>query len=161
MLTFTHREYLTEQDMKDIYAKLRNSGMYRTVFCAKQRPTYESWINYIDNETWMVRVTEEGRDIAGFWLTDFYGKTAFLHYWIYREAWVRTEEIGFAVLNWIEEYVPSVDRLIGKTPATNKLAVGYLEKMGFKELCKIKDFMTLENGYDTAIISNYELRGKP
>lgn len=148
--------------MKRIYNKLKKSGMYETVFYGGQYPTYESWLQYINDEAWLVKVTEEGKDIAGFWLTDFEGKTACLHYWIYREAWARTKEIGVTILNWIANHVPSIDRLIGKTPSTNKLAVRYLEKVGFEVFCKIKDCITLANGdYDTAIISNYELRGKP
>lgn len=156
MYIFTHQEYLDDYTLQRLYNKLRAEGLYDKVFYEDNHPTANSFVDYIRNQCWMVHVMDTtGEDMGVFWLDGFSGKAAFFHYWVFKVGWGQSKDLQREVIEWLtEELKDSILTLVGKTPASNKLAIRFLKQGGFKILEAIPDAIGFANGtLDDAIIS--------
>jgi hypothetical protein len=101
------------------------------------------------------------------WLTNVEAKTARLHFFCSKAARVtlNTVNVGKAVLkHWArikdEHGEPLLQSLVGITPASYKLVIKYIQRVGFTVLGTAKGGVHLmhEGRYDDAVISTMELK---
>lgn len=152
-----HHAYLGNDDLEALYNKLVEQDLHQAVFYAGQHQKAESWARYVRERCWAVCIkSDAGIPLAVFWLDGFSGKTAFIHFWIYRGAWRKSNELAKQAIKYIKECLG--DRLtgvIGKTPASNKAAVAFAIRNGFKELCRVPDACPVMGGGTSDAVITY------
>jgi RimJ/RimL family protein N-acetyltransferase len=155
MYTFTHQEYLEDSDLHKLFFQLHGEGLYDKVFYENNHPIPSSFVTYVREQCWFVKVTNtSGQNVGAFWLSDFSGKAAFFHYWVFKAGWGESKAIQEETLRWLAKESTLITTLIGKTPASNRLAVRFLKQAGFKILDAIPDAIRFADGtFDDAIIS--------
>lgn len=155
-----HQAYLGDDDIKALYEKLVAQGLHTTVFYSGQHKTAGSWLRYVRERCWLVCIKDNsGVPLAVFWLDEFSGKTAFIHFWVYRGAWRRSSELAGRAIDYITESLgDTLTGVVGKTPVANKAAVGFAIRNGFTEMCRIPDACKMLDGqYSDAVITYKEI----
>ena len=90
------------------------------------------------------------RVAAIMWMNGWEGYAARVHYAFFPEFYGQAVEIARAAVEQIAQMkriggAPLVKTMIGLTPATNRLAVRMIEKVGFTRMCEIPHAVWLAN----------------
>lgn len=85
----------------------------------------------------------EGRPLGFFYLTNFEGSTARIHFCLFEAGHPHRVAAGGRVLNWCFE-VFEFKALIGIIPSINTGAIGYAHKMGGREIARIPGLCWIE-----------------
>lgn len=156
---FIHTAYIDGNGpLEALFDRVRAEGLYEAFFYAHQFDTASAFAEYLRAEAWAFLIERDG-DLVGFaYLNSFTGKAGFFHFCVFRCGWLHTVEIAKAGLAWLKSERP-VEVLIGRTPSSNRLAVRFAKRCGFKIIGTIPKAITLSatNTADDAVISYLEL----
>jgi hypothetical protein len=86
-------------------------------------------------------------------LTNFYGKAAMVHFSIIKARWGQeARRIAEESLNQVSRIIPN---LIGIIPTSNRIALAFARRMGFKELATLKGvcYMAKTDTYEDGVMS--------
>jgi len=130
--------------LKSIFVKMENEGLVSKAFPEGDVQTAEDFLYCMkSNANRLFLIFRDNKEILGIvWLNGFRARSAYMHHCLFKKVWGKdSPEIGKDVLNKLlslkdaQGYI--FDVLIGMTPANNKLAVKWLEKIGLTILGEI------------------------
>lgn len=155
---------LKDSDIKHLYQRIEEAGVADIVFCGSDIKDAEGFLaamKYKDNHLYVVLVDEKPEMIV--WLNRFEGKFARFHWCPFKDLrGDRLTQVGMAVRDkffsmkdYSGEYL--YDMLMGIIPIENKPAIGFLKKIGVKEL-GILPKAVLKDGKSTPGVLMYYAR---
>lgn len=147
------------QGLGRLWRRLEREGAVRTLFYDGGVRSEHEFARFALNPARLFyAVLVEGRPAALFWLDNWTGQAAFIHFAVLRRAWGRAARIiGRYVTAWLlraerEGGGPLVRTLIGLTPDTHPLAVRFARDIGFSILGRVPHALTLADGRAAAAI---------
>lgn len=138
----------------DIFNRLKKESLYPVVFHDNPEMTLLEFMNFFSHPTvslQIIVITEYGKfkDLAGIaWLSgveEFAGKkravASFCAFADYQNHTHTNAMGGFVLDYWFN--CLDLDIIVGMTPAANALAVRYIKRIGFSEMCRIPGYSSL------------------
>lgn len=130
---------LSDIQLLGIYFKMLKHRLVNRVFIQGEADTPEKFIEVMKNSRNAVNivVNDDGECLVLSWLNKWGFNNAFVHHCFFPEVWgEKSVEIGKMVLKyWFdmkkENGEPILDVIMGKTPENNRLAVKFIQRMGF------------------------------
>lgn len=122
------------------YEELRQQNLLKKVFYDGCVQSLEDFYKFLTRMKNVFFVIEENKLVGFFYLVDEGGKTASIHFCIFKKFWgSKGMKIGADVIRWIfakkmEDGSRRIEILEGLTPVTLKNALVYLEKIGFRKV---------------------------
>lgn len=162
MYDFTHAAHLSNAQLAALFDRVVAEGLYDSFFYAGQCRTAEDFVKYSRSPlNWVFQVEREGELIGFGMLDNFNAESAYFHHCHFRAGWRFTGDTAAAALAWIKRSIPCISTLIGITPATNRLAVRYAQRNGFKILGEIPRSLRNKDGeVIDAVLSVYTWEDK-
>lgn len=159
--SFHHAKYLGDDEIRGLYARMEREGLLDCFFHAGQCRDAEQFLEYARDEgTWLFRADRYDETVAFASLDTFSAESAYFHHCHFRAGWKHTGETACAALSWLRKACPVVKTLIGITPSTNRLAVRYAVRCGFKILGEIpRSLYDRDGNVRDAILSVYTFGG--
>lgn len=155
MYQFQHAAHMSDDEIKSLYDRMEREGLLPAFFYAAQCKSASDFLSYArDIGTWMFRIDRDGETIAFAAMDNFSAESAYLHHCHFRAGWRYTLETAKHTLEWLRTACPSVTTLIGVTPKSNRLAIQYAERGGFKILGVIpRSLKDMEGNAQDAVVS--------
>jgi len=134
--------------LEGYWRKLSNAGLHRQRFHAGGVNSAAEFIEAVlaEHSLFFIVYDVKTKDVYGeCTLNGFMGKTAQIHFSVMPEFFRQSIEITRIVLTLLFGLVdanddkPAVTTLIGVTPETNRLAIKFIQKVGFKHVITIPD----------------------
>ncbi len=152
------------EDLVRIYWRLKEEDLYRVVFHDNPDMDLLQFMNFFSSPAVLLQVVHfvEGdqiKDISGLsWLVgleQYAGRQratgSFLAFRKYQTP-TMTEHMAKMVLQyWFEQL--KMDIVTGMTPEENVLALRFIKRIGFQELCRIPDYMALNGKITDCIVT--------
>jgi len=134
---------LSDAQLSDIYHTARRENVLEQV--AFDAPVNEECFLLFARrvEVFGACFDPDGRPAGFFYLTNFEGSTARIHFCLFEAGHACRATIGGRVLDWCFE-VFEFKALIGIIPSTNTGAIGFARKMGGREIARIPGFCWIE-----------------
>lgn len=135
---------LKDSDLAGLFDKMERDGTVSSVFYGGEVCSRQEFVEYFqaaDNRLWVVLDDDDNSITSGyFWVNTFEGRSARIHFCLFREAWRKrkTQRIaltGIETLLWTKtgdgDYL--FDCLIGVTPKKNRTACRFIKSIGAVE----------------------------
>lgn len=153
------RRTLTDEMVAAIWEQMLADGTANVVFGGSVKDK-EQFVTMFKNHNIFPILIGVGEVPAGVaWLSDVGKNYAHGHFCLFGNSWGRALPVGKAILDyWFSMHkdgLPVLDVIIGKVPATNKLAVAFIKKLGFEILGTIPLI-----GGDMGLVISYITRQK-
>lgn len=157
MYDFTHFAHLPDSTITGLYERMEREGLLDSFFFAGQFTSARAFLDYAcSDEVWAFVAERYGGIVAFGMLNNFSAASAFFHHCHFRAGWKHTLETAAYTLDWLRVACPSVKTLIGITPTSNRLAVRYAARAGFKILGEIPhSLFDRAGGVQDAVLSVY------
>ena len=138
---------LPDETMIGVWNRLVFCDLVDTLFYSGETTTPESFLRLVKAPHNVVNVVVDERQIVFIsWLNDVGPNFAFGHFCGFPEIWGKhSVEVGKMVVDYWFDNFKLLDTIIGKIPAVNKMAVRFIEKLGFTILGTIPH---LAHGHD-------------
>ena len=136
------------------YLQMMNEGNADTVFIDG---SVENELEFLESmkrkSNVVVFVIRAGELLGVAWLNGWYGNAAYGHFCLMREASksLSTTEIGNEIIRYWLSF-PTVEFILGVVPAFNKLAINFVQSIGFKRVGAIPGMMNGLKGRSAAVI---------
>lgn len=165
---------VSEDILVSIYRRLKDEGLFTTVFHEHPEMTLRDFLIHLSLPTTLVQylgivdqdIMVDGAGLA--WLSDLTtcdgiltkGTGSFVFFKAYQSP-AFTDQFASMILEyWFREL--KVDTVVGLTPESNRAALVYAKRSGFKEAGKVPAFTTLDGQAVTGVItcmtkSDYEI----
>ncbi len=129
---FIHQQYLTDLEVVALFHELQNQDMVPRLFYDGGVTDDASWLEYMRGMCWLVKVIERGNGCVGvFWLNGFQGRTAQIHFTIWKHHAESQVKVGTAVVEWLAS-LGQFDSLYGCTPKPYRDVVKLIKEVGFE-----------------------------
>lgn len=138
--------------IKSLFSRIREERLLSKAFYEGDVQTSDEFLQAMKHGTNRLFIIyrdqpkdPKDREILGItWLNGFRKRSAYMHQCLFRNAWGKeSPEIGKAILDQLLHLSDSrgyvFDVLIGLTPANNRLAVTWLQKVGLNIIGEIPD----------------------
>lgn len=132
---------ISDQVLAGIWMKMKDQDLLKTVWFTEDGISIKDFLELVKDKDKHVHTvwTSSGHILGLGWLSDFEGKSAQCHFVIFKEAWGDiTEDVGKLSLKyWFKFHKdgePLLRVIIGGIPETNNMAIGFAERMGFKNM---------------------------
>lgn len=157
MYTFCHANYMTDDEIRELYLRMEREGLLDSFFHAGQIRSADEFLAYARSEgTWLFRVDRYNETVAFAMMDTFSAESAYFHHCHFRAGWKWTCETAVHGLEWLRRACPTVRTLIGITPTRNRLAVRYAARCGFKILGEIpRSLYDRDGNVQDAVLSVY------
>lgn len=145
-----------ENFVRSTYSQMLNEGNADTVFCDGGITSEQEFLDAMQCKTNVVVFAIRGGGLLGVaWLNGFQHNShyAFGHFCMMREASVSqsTVEIGNEIIKYWLSF-PTIEFILGVVPSFNKLAIDYVQKIGFNKVGAIPNMMQGLTGRAAAVI---------
>lgn len=136
---------IPDSGIKRIWERMIDDGAVSKVFYAGEIDTFEKFILYLKSpRTFPFFIFNDDRIDAMVWCTSVRGKSALLHFNVFRSGYGKGAELANAAFTHIFNLQsPKGERVIntirGETPFFNRLACRYLKTIGMRILGEIPD----------------------
>ena len=133
---------ISDELIIDLFMELYDDGVITSVFSDELRDA-QGFIRFLkDPANLPVFIVVDGEITGVAWLNGIYRNHALSHFVYVKRCWgKRSIDMGFRVIDyWFSfpgERGPLLDVLIGNIPARNRLAIKYIQKLGFVEIGEI------------------------
>lgn len=158
---FDHIDHLTNDEILELYIEASKHGVADIVFYDKDINCPITWFEYLKRtKAWLVRVVDENEEIAFFWwLTDFQGKTACIHFCNWKLTKDECVEASKQSLKWLYD-LGHFKSLWGCTPKIYRHVFPYIKAIGFEVVGEMQEvcYMVRKGKYLDAKISLLNLK---
>ncbi len=149
-----------------LYMALKEQGLLPILFHENPDMSLSEFIGFFNSPKNLLQVfiELEGDDLKGVvgfaWVTDIVNCSGIMtraigSFCYFKEYW--TPKYTDVFSNWVLDYwfnVLKIDTIMGMTPATNRLALSYIKRNGFKEVGRLPRFTTLNGEITDGIITS-------
>ena len=172
ILPYVHNKQVGGWSVKDdtmgyVFDKMLKYRLVRRVFPAGEVADPDKWQQMIKRQGNIVHIVTNERDIVAVaWLNGISHNHAFAHYCCFPEIWGKdtVTVMRQSLKYWFgfkADAKPMLDIILGRTPASNKLAVAFLKRVGMTVLGEIPDIgIDAYTGTKTGIIFSYIKRDR-
>lgn len=134
---------VADEHLCELWAQMKREGTLSSVFTLGEVYDSRSFIAYLRHPLNLpvLAVDEAIQGVA--WMNRLEDNHGFAHFWFSKEIWgPRVLEVGREILRyWFtwrnEDGTPMLDVILGKTPATNRRAIKFIQRLGFTILGEI------------------------
>jgi hypothetical protein len=155
---------LPDQAMVEIFLKMQQEDKLDRVFYMGEIRNPAQFVAMMKNPRNVVHtVWDDKQFMAIVWLNDIGRAHAFAHFCMFKESQGKTKEVADAsFLHWFSMKKPDGSKMfnaiLGRTPATNKPATGFLKKIGMTILGTVPGICWNDytQQYDDAVFSYME-----
>lgn len=159
MLYLRRFDDVSDTEVIHLFGQMEREGVKHSVFYDGFVDTSWDFIEYVRSKLiWGGFIFEGEVPVACVWVAEISGNVAFFHYWTYKAAWGRSNDVALFALTYIAENT-HLTGLCGRTPVTLPLAVRALKRRGFRIVGTIPEAITLHDKTITdALVSFYDLK---
>ena len=132
---------VSDEDMVKIFLRMAAKGLHERVFYMGEIKSPFDWLSVVKNPTNSVHliVDDDNIPVAIAWLNTMRWSSALAHFCILPEGWGREKstDIGNATMNYWwsmnrPDGTPIWKTIRGETPSNNRLALKFIQRIGFK-----------------------------
>lgn len=156
---FTHKAYMSRSEIEELYDLTVQAGTDAIVFYDGGVTDRVAWADMIERqEAWLVRAQDHTGRVVGFWwLNNYLGKTAMMHFCILRLTHEGSVDIGRATMRYMAE-LGILESVYGLTPKHYRHVFKFLRELGFEILGDIPGacYLTRKGRYVPGRVSTYK-----
>jgi hypothetical protein len=156
---FIHQQYMSDMEVIALFQELEAQDMVGRLFYDGGIKDAAGWLQYMRGMCWLVKVIEKGNGCVGvFWLNGFQGRTAQVHFTIWKHHADSQVIIGKAVVEWLAS-LKQFDSLFGCTPKPYRDVVKLIKEVGFGIVGELPGacFIDRYSKYVPGVISTLDL----
>lgn len=128
---------IDDQVLSLIWKQIVNEGLDKKVFPDNSISTVADFLGLMKDTRNIPVFAFDGKLLGLAWLNSVHDKHALAHFCMMREAWgKKTLQVGQEILKYWNSF-DVLDVIIGNTPSDNKLAIKYIQKLGFTVIGEI------------------------
>lgn len=132
-----------DSQIMELWHRMEREGTAKRVFYGGTVLSAQDFLAYMkdpENHLWVF--VEDGKPVAFFWLNNFEGRTARIHFCAFKAVWGdQARKIGADALKLCLEdrdgEGPLLDCLIGYTPAKNRLVRRFIREIGMETVGEV------------------------
>lgn len=129
---------LTHDDLLEVHTIMVRDRLMDIVFYDGSCRQPGDFVRFArsDANLFFVVYDDDNTPMAAWWLTDFSGRAARIHFCVFRRYFRQSFDIGEAVCHYVldSQYL---DALYGITPECNRAAVRFIKTLGFRQLATL------------------------
>jgi len=146
---------VTDSQMRTLYRTAVKDDLIRSVFHDNPCFTEEDFVSFVKSaENCFIAIfdNETSEPVAFCWLNGFTGRTALLHFCVFRAYFCQSFDIGEFVCNWLigSGYV---DSLLGFLPYAYRSARKLVKSLGFVTLARIPNAFVIRGKVRDGILT--------
>lgn len=144
---------LTDNHIREVYREAVNGDVLSAVMLG-QPMTEDAFLHFVKSpeNCFAVVYDSEIKPVAFYWMNNFSGRCAAIHFCVLRHAFSQSFDIGKYVCHWILD-TGYVDTLIGITPKVYRAAIKFVKRLGFVEKAAIPKAFELNGRYIDGILT--------
>lgn len=148
----------------ELYNRLKADGLYETVFHDNPKMNLLEFMNFFSHPSTLLQVVylvdgDTFTDMAGMvWLSGveaYAGKQRAVGSFVAFQKY-QTPAMTDPMTNMVLDYwfnCLNMDIVVGMTPSENHLALRFIKRIGFKEMCRLPSYMALRGQITDCVIT--------
>jgi len=150
-LNYTTLYQLSDADLHIVFNQIVSEDLADSLFYDKEINAAD-FVGFIRNHTMFILIGDGEETLSACWLTDFKDNLAYIHYVSFKASKGRAVYIAKEGFKWLKRHFPTLNVVMGLTPANNNKAIQFYKHLNFTELGKVPNSITLK---DSSVIDGY------
>lgn len=145
-----------------LWKEMEHDNLLDRVFYSGDIRSSREFARFIQNNGILFVIITEHDFVGFFYLTNFRGFAAQMHFCLFSRLQKKIDQVHIDVLDQLgkttrEDGTPLVESVYGITPITNRAAILYLKRAGFKEVVRLPHvcYIKKKDKYVEALLSVY------